>query len=410
MYFDESCISLTAHARSVCAAVGYSHDPNEACRESMEDEVCVYECHNFPGLFIGLYDGHGGRKVAELLKDLLYRIFLDELLNEELSIPPPPLPSPLSRRFFAGGNLTRSSSVTTNASALTGISGSGSPSDSQLSQQQHHAGNAGGGVPDGSMAQCLSDEEFNSVCSTPPFDEAVHAHHGHGHGADHVDGMSASAAVAAANAARLSVQLRVVEHSANTPELDVVSAFCRAYKKMDTVLRLRNCIRVGATSATAFIRRVPSLGRVLTVANCGDCTAVLSRAGRPVPLTISHRPTDPEERDRVETSGGFIAAARVNGVLNVTRAFGNHCMKSVVISTPFVTQITLTPLDEFLVIACDGLWDFVPVDTVLQIAKAGFDRGLLPHQVAHLLVKEAIDKHSTDNISVLIIQFDAYDE
>lgn len=108
--------------------------------------------------------------------------------------------------------------------------------------------------------------------------------------------------------------------------------------------------------------------------------------------------------------GGFVMSGRVNGILNVARAFGDHCMKSVIVSNPFVTEILLNGLDDFLVLACDGLWDFVDDASVVRIAQEAFDRGFSCDRVADLLVKEAILRRGTDNVSVVVMQFDMDDE
>lgn len=65
----------------------------------------------------------------------------------------------------------------------------------------------------------------------------------------------------------------------------------------------------------------------LHVASVGDCRAVLCRAGRAVVLTNDHTPSVPSERRRVEAAGGFVARDRVNGVLGVSRAFGDMLYK-----------------------------------------------------------------------------------
>lgn len=177
---------------------------------------------------------------------------------------------------------------------------------------------------------------------------------------------------------------------------------------MDAVLKMRDCIRVGATAVNAFVRTSDDGGRVLTVANCGDARAVMSRAGRPFRLTTDHRPVNTERR-RVETSGGFVSCGRVNGILNVSRAFGDHCMKSLVICTPAVFEVKVTSVDQFVVLACDGLWDFVDDDTVVQSARDGFERGLTSQQVSQELVQLAMKSGSTDNCSVLVLVFDTHE-
>lgn len=197
--------------------------------------------------------------------------------------------------------------------------------------------------------------------------------------------------------------------TSNSTPLDTKAAFHRAYRRMDRLLEDRRNFRVGATAVTAFLRRSSSGARILTVANCGDARAVLSRGGRAMRLSNDHRPIGPE-RTRVEAAGGFVCSGRVNGVINVARAFGDHCMKSLVVSTPDVVEMRLGPMDDFIVLACDGLYDVMDDTTVIQVAQHAFDRGLSAKEVANVLVKEAIDRRSTDNVSVMVVQLHEDDD
>ena len=78
-----------------------------------------------------------------------------------------------------------------------------------------------------------------------------------------------------------------------------------------------------------------------------------------------HRLDDPEENKRILQTGASIMNNRVNGILAITRAFGDSSFKGTtlnscpVISTPDVTTEIITPTTEFAIIACDGLWDIM---------------------------------------------------
>lgn len=52
-----------------------------------------------------------------------------------------------------------------------------------------------------------------------------------------------------------------------------------------------------------------------------------SRGGKAQRLTYDDRASDIAEADRVCKSGGFVINNRVNGILSVTRALGDHAMK-----------------------------------------------------------------------------------
>lgn len=66
-----------------------------------------------------------------------------------------------------------------------------------------------------------------------------------------------------------------------------------------------------------------SLHRKMFLANVGDCRTVVSDAGVATQLTEDHKPDLPEEKKRVEAAGGFVHKGRVNGVLAVSRSFGD---------------------------------------------------------------------------------------
>lgn len=54
----------------------------------------------------------------------------------------------------------------------------------------------------------------------------------------------------------------------------------------------------------------------------------------------------------------------MNGRLAVSRAIGDYGLKDVVIAEPDIRELTLTGNEDFLILACDGLWDFAPEDDV----------------------------------------------
>ena len=103
------------------------------------------------------------------------------------------------------------------------------------------------------------------------------------------------------------------------------------------------------------------------LANCGDSRAVLSRDKQVALATLDHKPTNPAEKERIQNAGGSVMIQRVNGSLAVSRALGDFEYKNVpnrgpceqlVSPEPEVfTQERLKASDEFLILACDGIWD-----------------------------------------------------
>ncbi|RDB16946.1 Protein phosphatase 2C 1 [Hypsizygus marmoreus] len=156
-----------------------------------------------------------------------------------------------------------------------------------------------------------------------------------------------------------------------------------------------------AVGPTVIIPPATARRRVLYSANAGDARAVLCRAGKAVRLTYDHKGSDKQEAKRITDAGGFVMSGRVNGVLAVTRSLGDSSMKEFVVGAPYTTETELCEEDEFLVLACDGLWDVVndqgAIDLVRKIGDAQeASKKLLEHALAH---------HTTDNVTVVIVRF-----
>lgn len=54
----------------------------------------------------------------------------------------------------------------------------------------------------------------------------------------------------------------------------------------------------------------------------------------------------------------------MNGRLAVSRAIGDYGLKDVVIGEPDIACLTLNGNEDFLILACDGLWDYTGEDEV----------------------------------------------
>mmetsp|Transcript_45951 Transcript_45951/g.73921 ORF Transcript_45951/g.73921 Transcript_45951/m.73921 type:complete len:388 (+) Transcript_45951:26-1189(+) len=110
------------------------------------------------------------------------------------------------------------------------------------------------------------------------------------------------------------------------------------------------------------------------LANVGDSKAVLGRRHsvknekiRAIRLTTDHSPMILSERKRIEGYYGYVdAEGRVMGQLGVSRSFGDYKTKKFgVIAQPALTKFTISKLDQFLLMASDGLWDvFSPEEAV----------------------------------------------
>lgn len=160
----------------------------------------------------------------------------------------------------------------------------------------------------------------------------------------------------------------------------------------------------GCTAAVALLRwekRQEERRRVLYTANAGDARVVLCRNGTAQRLSYDHKGSDHAEMTRIQTAGGTILNNRVNGVLAVTRALGDAYMKDLVTGHPYTTETIITPQDEFIVLACDGLWDVCTDQEAVELVR-GIDD---PEAASKRLVEHALKEYSTDNLTVMVVRF-----
>ncbi|KRX00495.1 Protein phosphatase 2C (PP2C)-like domain [Pseudocohnilembus persalinus] len=164
-------------------------------------------------------------------------------------------------------------------------------------------------------------------------------------------------------------------------------------------------------------------GNVLICSNIGDCRGLISRNGKLIHISKDHKPYNLLERRRIQEAGGYVEFNRVNGKLGVSRAFGDFRFKKeenqagtdIVQVEPDIRSMILNfAIDEFLVIACDGLFDVFSNQQCIDFVRNKLLENPLceqdPQEIAKLLVQEGIAKSnnikkSPDNISVVIVLF-----
>jgi serine/threonine protein phosphatase PrpC len=209
-------------------------------------------------------------------------------------------------------------------------------------------------------------------------------------------------------------------------EQSVLNGFTEAFAAMDGRIVQRatdeNWI-AGSTAVVCALRFAEGEPNpTLYVGNLGDSESSLGvrlRKGSQDPpfesmvVSLRHKPGDTAEKKRIGDAGGHVVFGRINGALAVSRAFGDKdfklpkcgTKKDLVTCEPFVHAYKLEPQHEFLVLACDGLWDVFSHDDVAKAVGAARASGRSAQEVSEKLVEKALQKGSTDNISVIVIYF-----
>ncbi|KAK2896407.1 hypothetical protein QQF64_006133 [Cirrhinus molitorella] len=176
----------------------------------------------------------------------------------------------------------------------------------------------------------------------------------------------------------------------------------------------------GTTAVVALIR-----GKQLIVANAGDSRCVVSEKGKAVDMSYDHKPEDELELARIKNAGGKVTMdGRVNGGLNLSRAIGDHFYKrnkvlppeeQMISALPDVKVLTLNEDHDFMVIACDGIWNVMSSQEVVDFVserlktEAGKNRPLsaiIEELLDHCLAPDTSgDGTGCDNMTCIIITF-----
>lgn len=159
-------------------------------------------------------------------------------------------------------------------------------------------------------------------------------------------------------------------------------------------------------------------------ANLGDSMAYLNRHAadaemQPIPLQIrQHKCWMMKEKERILRSGGAVENGRINGVLEVSRAFGDITLKKFgVLCTPEYMKFKIDrEKDRFILLACDGFWNAWTAAEALEHTEELMEqeqeraqnegeamdlRGVCKELVQHVVE----EKKAQDNVSVLVLYF-----
>ncbi|KOC59415.1 putative protein phosphatase [Habropoda laboriosa] len=174
----------------------------------------------------------------------------------------------------------------------------------------------------------------------------------------------------------------------------------------------------GCTAVVAVLK-----GNDLYVANAGDSRCVLCRDGQAIELSLDHKPEDEPEMKRIVKAGGKVTAdGRVNGGLNLSRALGDHAYKQnvdvppqeqMISALPDVRHIAVEPeKDEFMILACDGIWNFMSSQDVVQFIHTrltyNYDKlsKICEELFDHCLAPDTCgDGTGCDNMTAVIVRF-----
>jgi len=197
--------------------------------------------------------------------------------------------------------------------------------------------------------------------------------------------------------------------------------FTRIQEKLKNYYISSNTMGTTALIVLLYPKNSDKNKLLLKVINLGDSRAVIcteNNIGNQI--SLDHKPHLYCEKERINQMGGVLEYEegddpRING-MSVSRSFGDLDNKYIS-QNPDVFDYNITT-DKFIIMGCDGVWDVLcnqdAVDFVLDkyndIKKSNKPftdmKGRSDNNIAQKLSDYAIEKGSTDNISVQIIFFD----
>lgn len=189
-------------------------------------------------------------------------------------------------------------------------------------------------------------------------------------------------------------------HIVRRPEYEegkVEEALREGFLECDRVMRTEESLKDEMAGSTAVV--VLTQGKDLWCANAGDSRCVAGVAGTALALSEDHKPTDVKERARIEAAGGFVEQNRVNGNLALSRAMGDFVFKmndklgqadQIVTCDPDIQQATVAADWDFLLLACDGIWDVLSNQEVVDFVTQRLGQGMEPEDICEQLMTRCL--------------------
>ncbi|KAF1334820.1 Protein phosphatase, partial [Globisporangium splendens] len=204
----------------------------------------------------------------------------------------------------------------------------------------------------------------------------------------------------------------IFERMRNSPRDDMKTALTHAFSDADDEI-LHKQMQAGSTAVALLVQ-----GSKALIASVGDSQAVLcTRNGQARNYCMPHTPDSATERTRILAANGKVTDGRIFGFLGVSRAFGDLDFKTgrgefknrfkgdLVIATPEVVEHDIATHDEFIVLACDGLFDVMTPQQVVDFVRKKLAlHGHVQHACEEL-VSYALSIGSEDNVTAVIVCF-----
>jgi len=223
---------------------------------------------------------------------------------------------------------------------------------------------------------------------------------------------------------------------------DPAGTLADAFEACNVHLRLMACepmidvnaLESGTCAVCAFMHL-----RELFVASVGDCRCVLGTRGegeelQVIQLSTDHKVNLPGEQARIEAKGGYVRPGRVDPDdgefvparmyevegkpwlgpgLCVSRALGDlNALRSGLIPTPEVFTHVVRDEDRFIILASDGVWEFIDNEEAVRSVEVFYNKGLPALDACRYLIAKAavswrrFEGDYRDDITAIVVYLD----
>lgn len=199
------------------------------------------------------------------------------------------------------------------------------------------------------------------------------------------------------------------------------------FMELDQTLDRKLAMEMGSTGVVLLLSN-----DIYYCANVGDSRCVVARSNNPdgqdvfaLELSQDHKPTSEQEKSRIEKAGGTVINGRINGIIDVSRTFGDRTFKlnsnlnekdQMITAWPH-TKIEPIKLknDRFVVLMCDGIWNALTNQEVVNHVQLGLAKKMELDAICTEIIKTVLSKTrgpaaptngiaGLDNMTIMIVK------
>jgi len=201
-------------------------------------------------------------------------------------------------------------------------------------------------------------------------------------------------------------------------EGNVEEALREGFMECDRVMRTEESLKDEMAGCTAVVAMMK--GKKVWVANAGDSRCIAGVGGVAKALSNDHKPMDAKEKARIEAAGGFVEFNRVNGNLALSRAMGDFVFKmndkllqseQIVTCYPDIVHDVVEENWDFILLACDGIWDVLSNQEVTDFVTERLGRAMEPEDICEELMNRCLSPDcqmgglGCDNMTCVLVCF-----